>query len=541
MAKVEELRTGLVSLDLRASFLATRRRVYGLAIDLLMDRHAAAPQAGHDKAALEISERARARSLVDGLRPREAGQAQGQVPADLMERWRSLRRRLSAKADQQMRQSGRAGDPKAEARGREIETLRAELDGAEAEIRRYDPDYAALSEPAPIRAQDVAALLDPGTLLLEYALGEERSFLWAVDTGSVRSFELPPRREIEALARRVYEEMSTVEAGAGPQETAAESLSLILLGPVWSEPARFERLVLVPDGALHYLPFAALPVPAPGQGWDRLGGQYRLLDAVETVSIPSATTLALQRQRLTRRPPASKWAAVLADPVFAADDPRLTDASKAAGRKSAPGSSKPAGESLLPAFERLPASRNEAEIIASLDPAGRVWTALDLTASRETVLSGELRPYRFLHFATHGIADTRNQDLSGLVLSLVDASGRPREGFLGVSDLSNLDLGADLVVLSGCQTALGKEVRGEGLMGLTRAFLNAGVPRVVAGLWHVQDRATAELMTRFYRDLWQKGLRPAAALREAQRGLRSEWRYRDPYSWAGFLLQGDWR
>jgi CHAT domain-containing protein len=158
------------------------------------------------------------------------------------------------------------------------------------------------------------------------------------------------------------------------------------------------------------------------------------------------------------------------------------------------------------------------------------------------VLSGELRPYRVLHFATHGVADTRNPELSGLILSLVDAAGRPREGFLGVSEIYELDLAADLVVLSGCRTALGKEVRGEGLMNLTRGFLYAGVPRVVGTLWPVQDRTTKELMSRFYRAMWQGGLPPASALREAQRSMiRDDHRYRDPYSWAGFVLQGDWR
>jgi CHAT domain-containing protein len=167
--------------------------------------------------------------------------------------------------------------------------------------------------------------------------------------------------------------------------------------------------------------------------------------------------------------------------------------------------------------------------------------ARDFAANRETVLGGALRDFRVLHFATHAVADTRTPELSGLVFSQVDESGRQREGFLGLSDIYDLRLSADLVVLSGCRTAFGKEVRGEGLMGLTRAFLFAGVPRVVASLWPVQDRAAAELMTRFYRALWREGRSPAVALREAQRDLRRDPRYRDPFYWSGYLLQGDWR
>jgi CHAT domain-containing protein len=335
--------------------------------------------------------------------------------------------------------------------------------------------------------------------------------------------------------------VSTVEAGAGRRDGSAEALGRILLGPVWGDVAGLRRLVVVPDGALHYVPFSALLVPDPGKSWEAPEVQKRLLEHHEVVFIPSATTLALQRRRLERRSPAPQWVAVFADPVFAADDPRLAGPSAAGPPVSASSALQRSGSDLLPLFERLPSSRREAATIASLAPAGQVWTALDLKASRETVLSGRLREYRIIHFATHAVADVRNPEMSGLVLSLVDAAGQPRDGFLGLSDLYELDLAADLVVLSGCRTALGKEVRGEGLMGLTRGFLYAGVPRAAAGLWRVEDRTTAELMSRFYQALWRDGLPAAAALRQAQLSLSKEPRYRPPYSWAGFVLQGDWR
>jgi CHAT domain-containing protein len=534
VARVEELRTGFVSPDLRAAFLATQRRAYSLLIDLLMDRHAADPGGGYDQAALAVSERARARSLLDVLFSGNLAHAGSSIPAKLVERRQSLRRRLSAKADQQLKQGG----ARAEALGREVEALLADLDSVEAEIRRIEPRYAAVSAPPSLGVKDIAGLLDPATLLLEYSLGEERSFLWAVSAGGMRSFVLPPRKEIEELAREIHEELSTVGSGAGRQREATERLGKILLGPIWGEAAQVRRLIVVPDGALHVLPFTALQVPEPGRSWDASGATRHLLDHQEVVYLPSATTLALGRQRLERRPPAPKLAAIVADPVFSPHDARLA-------RTKASSSVEPvrsAGAGTLPSFERLPSSRREAEAIRDLAPAGQVWSKLDLEASRETVLSGELSAYRVIHFATHGVADTRNPELSGLVLSLVDAAGRPREGFLSLTDVYDLNLNADLVVLSGCRTALGKEVSGEGIMGLTRGFLYAGAPRVVASLWPVQDRTTAELMRRFYRALWQDHLPPAAALREAQRSLREDDpRYRDPYSWAGFVLQGDWR
>lgn len=537
VARAEELRTGFVTPDLRAAFLATQRRAYALLLDLLMDRHAADPAAGWDRAAFEVSERARARSLLDVLDAPTARSGVSAVPAELLERRQALRRRLSAKADQQLRQ----GDAGAEARGRELDTLLADLDALDAEIHRHDPGAAALSRPQPIGADKAAHLLDSGTILVEYALGEERSFLWTLEAGALRSFILPPRREIEALARRAYEELSTLEAGSADGDAAAEVLGRLLLAPFWERVSGVRRLAVVSDAALHLVPFGALQVPPPGRGWDT-PERLPLVEYCEVVDLPSATTLAAQRRRLEGRQPAPKLALVLADPVFAADDPRLGDSAEATGAVPAD-VPRSAGEALLPApgFARLRGSRREAEAIAGLAAGGEVRTVFDLAASREAALSGDLAAYRVVHFATHGVADTRNPELSGLVLSLVDGAGNPREGFLGLADIYDLDLGADLVVLSGCRTALGREIRGEGLMSLTRGFVYAGVPRVVATLWPAQDRAAAELMTRFYRAMWQDGLPPAAALRAAQRSLRAEPRYRDPYFWAGFVLQGEWR
>ena len=516
IARVEELRTGFISPELRAAFLATRRRAYELQIDLLMGRNAADPGGGHAWEAFEMSERARARTLLDALHG-GASRAGSSAPAALLERRQSLRRRLSAKAG--------GGGKSSES---EIEALLGELDEVEAEIRRHDPRYAAFREPPSVARAETAKLIDPGTLLLEYALGDERSFLWAMDADCLRSFILPPRKEIENLVRHVYAELSTVGAGAGNRD-AAEKLGRILLGPVWDQAAKLQRLVVVPDGALHFLPFAALPVPDPGHGWDAPGAHLPLVERQEVVYLPSLTTLALERRRLEGRPLAPKRAAVLADPVFSPDDPRLGASARA----------RPDGSP--PAFERLPFSQREADAISALVPEGQVWKALGLGATREAVLSSDLRSYRVIHFATHGVADTSSPELSGLVLSLVDAAGGSREGFLGLTDIYELDLAADLVVLSGCRTALGKEVRGEGLMGLTRGFLYAGVPRVVGSLWPVQDRTASELMSRFYKAMWKDGLSPAAALRKAQSSLRSEPRYRAAHSWAGFVLQGDWR
>ncbi|MEM7353547.1 MAG: CHAT domain-containing protein, partial [Acidobacteriota bacterium] len=180
--------------------------------------------------------------------------------------------------------------------------------------------------------------------------------------------------------------------------------------------------------------------------------------------------------------------------------------------------------------------------IARLAPEGDAFTALGLDASRPTAMSPELRDYRFVHFATHGLMHSQHPELSGVVLSLVDEQGRPREGLLTLRDIYTLRLRAELVVLSACQTALGAEIAGEGLMGLPRGFFYAGAPRVIASLWKVDDRATAELMSFFYRELLQAKRRPAEALRQAQLAMwRDSERWQDPYYWAAFVLYGEWR
>jgi CHAT domain-containing protein len=228
--------------------------------------------------------------------------------------------------------------------------------------------------------------------------------------------------------------------------------------------------------------------------------------------------------------------AVLADPVFDPEDPRVP------GRAGKSSTTAPAVSQVRSsrAFLRLPWTRREAEMITAVSPAGRALLALDFRASRETALSPELSGYRIVHFATHGVIDSATPALSGLMLSTVGEHGEPREGFLGLRDIYNLRLGADLVVLSACETALGKEVRGEGLVGLTQGLLYAGAKQVVATLWRVEDRSTAELMSRFYHALLVEGRSPAAALRLAQLAIRQDKRWRSPYYWSGFVLQGDW-
>jgi CHAT domain-containing protein len=438
----------------------------------------------------------------------------------------------------------------------------------QAKIRSESPRYAALTQPQPLSLKEIQQLVvDDETLLLEYKLGAERSYLWAVTPDAFRSFDLPARAEVEKAARRVNELLFSLRSQSIEGETARQSsarlarakadypvataqLSQMLLGPA-ADLLGKKRLLIVGDGALQYVPFAALPVVR-----DLKSQMPRpLIMDHEIINLPSASVLAVLRQEQKGRTQADASVAVMADPVFSADDVRL---SKRGASSPANGDQKhkdqketaaarygslqrSARDAGIDSFYRLRFSRDEAMAITSLLPADRALSALDFKASRQTAISPDLSRYQIVHFATHGLLNTEHPELSGLVLSLVDERGQPQDGFLRLHEVYSLKLGADLVVLSGCETALGKEMRGEGLIGLTRGFMYAGAPRVVASLWRVDDRATAELMKRFYEGMMKRGLRPAAAMRAAQVSMMKEARWRAPQDWAAFTIQGEWR
>lgn len=566
------LRTKVASLDLRASYFASVQDLYKLHIDLLMRLHRRQPTAGFDASALKAYEQARARSLIDMLAEANADIRQGVDPG-LLARERSLQQMLNAEAQRQMRELAGQRTEEAGATRRRIEELLTQLLALEAELKAHSPHYTALTQPAPLGLTEIqAAVTDDSTLLLEYSLGEERSYLWAVTPNSFSSYELPPRAVIEAAARRCYdlltarnlfvkfetadEKRQRIRKADDEYPSAATTLSEMLLGPIAGQLGR-KRLLIVPDGALEYLPFAALTVPGqvsmagPKNAHSRLAAFVPLMVEHEVTSIPSASTLAVLRRELHGRAPAEKVVAVFADPVFDKNDERVTGGSSrgSGGQRVAPFtglavmipiSNVQESADGIAAIQRLPYTRQEAEAILGLAPATARKAALGFEANRAAAMSDDLSKYRIIHFATHSFLDSTYPKLSSIALSMLDRQGKPQDGFLRSHEIFNLNLGAELVVLSGCRTGLGQEVKGEGLYGMTRGFMYAGSKRVVVSLWDVQDQATARLMSDFYRGLLgPKRSAPAAALRAAQIAIWREGRWQAPYYWAGFVLQGE--
>jgi len=509
---IEKQRVSISHFDSRASYFAAVHRYYSLYVQILMLLDRKNPGHGFAEMAFDASERSKVRSLLDLF----AATSQDAPCEEL------LQRQLNTESS--------------------------------TEIHAAAAEKSASLSPAPtLTLKEVQAEIeDDGAVLLEYALGDENSYVWAIDQHQITSYELPQSGRIRKLVERLREALVTPQLTDG--ESAAEyqarvrkidqtyqayarQLSQLLLGPV--ALGRAKRLLIVPDGSLQYIPFAALPIPGLNKDF--------LVDRFEIDVLPSASLLGILRKATGKRAPPTATAAIFADPVFESDDKRVSTR-RADTRKSY--EDRPASLSRAlrdiggsQYIARLPASRDEANAIASVlrseDPQA-VQVALDFDASRAHVLTDGLTRFRLLHFATHGVVDTRHPEMSGLILSLVDKKGRRQDGYLRLGDIYKLKLSADLVVLSSCDSALGKDLDSEGIIGLPRGFLYAGAKSVIASLWKVNDAATATLMSRLYARI-RKGEGPGSALRGAQLEMIRDEQWSNPYYWAAFVLQGDYR
>ena len=552
---VESLRTKVVSPDYRADYFASARDYYELLLGVLTRLNKLddkSRQADFAAETFRISEQARARILLDSIKETHLNLREG-VDAELLNQERKLGDELDAKAERiaQVKAAGKKDE--ATKLGDELRKLTTDYDEVRARIKAKSPRYASLTQPEIVTVSDVQhRLLDADTMVLEYLLSDERSYLWAITRNDAAVFELPGRRSIEEAARVFYElltknqpvsgetfdqQQARIEAAQAQLPAAAAALSDLVLRPVADKLGK-KRLLIVADGALQYVPFQALMIPA------KAGGEFQplLLDH-EVINEPSTSVLALMVGNTAQGRVAPYSVMVYADPVFEARDSRVK------ARPAAPPAEQ--NKQLQQAFRdigfadgspipSLPGSREEAQAIISMAPWRSGYQALNFDANRASVNDTDLSQYRVIHFATHGFVDYQHPELSGLVLSMVDEKGNPQDGFLRMHDIYNLKLPVDLVVLSACNTGLGKEVKGEGLIGLTRGFMYAGARGVVASLWKVDDDATAELMKQFYAGMFQKGLTPAAALRDAQLALRSHKRWESPYYWAAFVIQGEY-
>jgi CHAT domain-containing protein len=522
----EEIRSVNVGRDIATAFSASVHKRYAVYIDCLLRKHKLRPASRLDIQAFEASELARARSLAEFLRDTHTDVLTGVDPA-LAEQEKNLRQLIRAKID--FRTELLASDY-AQKELKEIEDslvqLREQQQQLTEKIRSLSPSHEQITRPSSYSLSEIQSRVieNDETALVEYLLGETTSYAWVVTKNSIDVFELSNEAQIEEAVGKVYQllrQRPVADSGDQLNEAAAQ-LSKLILAPL-ADKLQARRLIVVADGALNYIPFQFLPHPAEGQP---------LIASYEIVNVPSASILGQLRHG--RRSPSKRDKVLVAfgDPFFPKSQSTTLNASREI---------RISGDALDPSkLQSLLYAKHELNALEKIAGA-QSFIVSGYEATRETFEKTDLSRYAVLHLATHGIFDPKKPEASGFCLSMVDANERPLNGFITTQDVYSLQVPVDLVVLSACQTALGKDVRGEGLIGLTRGFMHAGASSVAASLWSVDDEATAELMKKFYSNMLHDRMAPAAALRAAQNDIRQNPLWQSPHFWAAFTLQGEYR
>ncbi|MEA2564017.1 MAG: hypothetical protein QOH06_5521 [Acidobacteriota bacterium] len=527
------------SKDIQAAFRASHEDMYHDAIEVEVER-------GHNAEAFRLVERSRARSFLDLLAERDLALS-GELPPDL----ERSRHDNALSYDQALRKLGgwtpAAGEEAREALHRELIQLRGERDEIAEKIRKASPRLAALRQPQPLDLDAARKALDPGTLALSYSVGKERTILFAVTReGGLRVEVLPLGAErLRTDVERFLELVRQPAPISKPSEFAVP-LYRALIGPVADLVERSERVLLLPDGPLHRLPFGALvrDTGSRASGRGMFLTEWKPLHTALSLTVYGTLRSSLRSSETESETAAPPQLVAFADPRYPKSLAPKEEIREPIRRALA-----------LRGFDwaPLPYSRREVERIAESYPGTRLYLGDGATEEQAKSVG---RNVRILHFATHGYIDDRTPLDSALVLTIPEelppGRGTKDNGLLQVWEIfESVRLDADLVVLSACESGLGRELSGEGMIGLTRAFQYAGARSVVASLWSVADQVTGELMVRFYRHR-AAGLAKDEALRAAQmelirepvritvgNGEPMEIDASAPFFWAAFQLFGD--
>jgi CHAT domain-containing protein len=534
LALGEELRVQTSNPELRATRLRPLRAAVDLKLAMLADGYFAdSADEGQREAialeALKTAEQARARALADF---RDLDLTAPDVPPELVKQRRLIYQELAARRSRLETTLDRstASDSRVALIRADIVDLRRQLDQIDARIGASSAGMARRvvgQDPLNLRA------LRSDTAVIEYWLTEDLAIAWTVTTEGITMTRLRPASEFEQAARNLL----TALRGFGTVPLAArlnlaKQLSALALQPLPARIAGKRTLLFAPDGALHYVPFAALRVQETGR-------EFFLIERHDVAVIPSISTLFSGEDRQSQGP-ATRQMLLVADPVYTADDPRLS-ARVDAGPHARVANNAPPLVSLFRGatdqggLARLPGTRKEAALIASLLPREGVDRLEGFTATREQFLSAKLGSYRFIHVASHAVADSEVPQASALILSTRDQRAGEIDGRVLAADFMNVRLNADAVVLSACATALGTHVTGEGLLGLQYVVLARGARTVVSSLWPVADQPAADFMGRFYSSLVRPGSSVLTALGGAMRAMLAT-PSADPSHWAAFML-----
>jgi CHAT domain-containing protein len=530
--------------ELRHEYLTQSKAISTQIIQNLYALNARYPSSEYARQAFDFAERSRSRSLLDQL-AREHTQTRVVISPELLNRDQQLLGKISDLGRQLvlLRAEGVINRESVSHILEQRARLVAERIQLQAEIRRavrngYHTAHLSLITSEETQKKFLAA--QPNTAILLYQLGIKESFLLVLTRSSAHIFKLPDWDTISKVVTEWWDQISRQLNGAGTTKKALYDYAQIAyrLQDMLIKPAahliRGRDLIISPSDMLHDLAFEALVVNEPGSETTFARPRYLVEDYTITYA-PSVSVLAeMENEREHTR--LAKEMLLVGDPVFNDRDPRMAQTKRSDESESTLLAINNT-QRFRAGLDRLLATRREVLAIADLAKQRHlnptIW--LGFEANEENFKSSNVSSYRFVHLATHGLADYQDGDFSALVLSLgLKKAGE--DGVLTAKEIAGLKLNSDLVVLSGCETAAGQNGRAEGIVGLSRAFITAGAQRVCGSLWKAEDTETEKLMKSFYEGLLIKGLNPPESLRQAKVTLLGNGAA--PSHWAPFILVG---
>jgi CHAT domain-containing protein/tetratricopeptide (TPR) repeat protein len=549
---VENIRGKTLNTEFKTFQLVEGNNFYEFYIDLLMTLHEKEPNQGYDRKAVYIYELSKARAFLDLVNESGINIRQG-VSKELIDK--ELQFQILVNQKNNNLRNAKSEEEKATLT-KELNLLNLDLQQVQVEIKKNSVSYSQAEKIGSLSLEEIQSrILDDDTLLIEYLLGKLNSYVWVVSNKSINSYKLPSKSEIEKLSRPVATYFKTRfktedESEANKKERLAQeqflvrsltSFSEIILGQITKHLTK-KKLIFVANGALQEIPFAALLKPDVKSD----GELYPLIMEHEIIILPSASTLGALKEKSTQDNLPTKSILIVADPVLTLNDDRLaSNSTKTIETAKTYNTKGKINDALVTRvfergnFKRLTFASQEAKEIISIYSNDNPKVLLGLDSNLSNVTNPEVSEYAILHFITHGFIDQLNPELSGIVLSLYDENRKERDGYLTTNNIFNLRLKADLIVLSACETGLGKEIKAEGILGLSRGFFHAGAKRVLFTLWNIDDESTSIFMSKFYSGMKKDKLNPSAALRQAQIFMWKSEKWKSPYFWAPFQLQGN--
>lgn len=550
---IESTHQNILVQDLRRSHFSLAYDYYKNYVDILMALHKQNPDMGYNILAFEASEKSRGRNTKDLLIQNKLD-LNLNIDNNLIQEEKELKEKITEKASEILKV--KVDGSKAKVIEKELEELELKYQIVESKIKESNPNYLLLVNPKNLTLTEIQdKVLDDNTILLEYCLGTEKSYLWVVSKKTFNSFELEKSEIINTLATNIHKNISQffsevrleknvdkalklIEQKKRDTDILVSSLSEMIIFPAKDLLTSNKKILVVPDEKLYYVPFASLIKNIKNSKTSLL------IEEHEIINILSASTLFSQRQYVDIKNVSQQLEVTLVgDPIFAHNDERVKiPVSRTLERSDeylADLTVEENGFDRSMILSRLPFSRKEIVGISSLTKTYKTKILTDYQANLGNISDSDLNRSKYIHFASHAIFGRSNPKLNGIVLSLVNEQGKDIDGFLSFEKILSMKLNAEMVVLSACQTALGKEVKGEGLVSLGRAFAYAGAKRTVISLWKVDDEATSEFMLKFYHKLLKEGMSPSTALRKTQIEMLKSKKWEIPYFWAAFIIEGE--